>query len=123
MTSDTAPHRSGSQMAFETGEAPAAVARLLDTNMSACLELGKRLEKLQPPVIVTCARGSSDHAATYGKYLFETQLGIPVSSFACDHVIWILPYGSISGQRVDRFPAHGDGCLHVCMHVFAKEFV
>jgi glutamine---fructose-6-phosphate transaminase (isomerizing) len=82
MTSETAPAKSGSQMAFETGEAPAAVARLLDTNMSACLELGRRLERLQPPVIVTCARGSSDHAATYGKYLFETQLGIPVSSFA-----------------------------------------
>ena len=79
---DLAPVRSGSQMALETGEAPAAVARLLDTNMSACLELGRRLEILQPPVIVTCARGSSDHAATFGKYLFETQLGIPVSSFA-----------------------------------------
>jgi glutamine---fructose-6-phosphate transaminase (isomerizing) len=82
MTSEIAPTRTGSQMAFETGEAPAAVARLLDTNMPACQELGRRLEQLQPPVIVTCARGSSDHAATYGKYLFETQLGIPVSSFA-----------------------------------------
>jgi glucosamine--fructose-6-phosphate aminotransferase (isomerizing) len=29
---------------------------------------------------VTCARGSSDHAATYGKYLFETTLGLVTAS-------------------------------------------
>ena len=33
-----------------------------------------------PPFVVTCARGSSDHAATYGKYLLETQLGLVVAS-------------------------------------------
>src|SRR4029453_5022253 len=30
--------------------------------------------------VVTCARGSSDHAATYGKYLFETELGLVTAS-------------------------------------------
>ena len=33
------------------------------------------LRRTPPPFVVTCARGSSDHAATYAKYLFETQLG------------------------------------------------
>jgi hypothetical protein len=35
---------------------------------------------MDPPVVVTCARGSSDHAAHYLKYLLETALGVPVAS-------------------------------------------
>ncbi len=35
-----------------------------------------------PSFVLMCARGSSDHAGLYGKYLFETQLGVPVVSFA-----------------------------------------
>ncbi|AXK43296.1 SIS domain-containing protein [Erythrobacter aureus] len=31
-------------------------------------------------LIVTCARGSSDHAALFGKYLLEPLLGLPVTS-------------------------------------------
>jgi glucosamine--fructose-6-phosphate aminotransferase (isomerizing) len=41
-----------------------------------------RLKKFSPTAIVTCARGSSDHAATYAKYLFETQLGLVTASAA-----------------------------------------
>jgi glucosamine--fructose-6-phosphate aminotransferase (isomerizing) len=33
-------------------------------------------------VVVTCARGSSAHAATYGKHLIERTLGIPVAEAA-----------------------------------------
>ncbi|MGE5984579.1 SIS domain-containing protein, partial [Klebsiella aerogenes] len=44
--------------------------------------LGAKLRAAPPAVIVTCARGSSDHAATYGKYLIETRTGIPVASAA-----------------------------------------
>ncbi|MDE2382738.1 MAG: SIS domain-containing protein, partial [Xanthomonadaceae bacterium] len=39
-----------------------------------------RLRAQPPRFIVTCARGSSDHAATYGKYLFETALGLVTAS-------------------------------------------
>ena len=31
-------------------------------------------------VIVTCAHGHSGHAATHGKYLFETTLGLVTAS-------------------------------------------
>ena len=34
----------------------------------------------RPAFVATCARGSSDHAATYGKYLIERSLGLPVAS-------------------------------------------
>ena len=33
-------------------------------------------------MVVTCARGSSAHAATFGKHLIERHLGIPVSAVA-----------------------------------------
>lgn len=45
-------------------------------------QLGQRLRELDPPVVLTCARGSSDHAATFAKYLIETRTGIPVASHA-----------------------------------------
>jgi glucosamine--fructose-6-phosphate aminotransferase (isomerizing) len=46
------------------------------------VQLGERLRRLAPRAIVTCARGSSDHAATFAKYLIETRLGILTSSAA-----------------------------------------
>jgi glucosamine--fructose-6-phosphate aminotransferase (isomerizing) len=69
-----------SAMARETAEAPAAVARLLAAEGATIGALGRRLAAMDPPVVVTCARGSSDHAAHYLKYLLETALGVPVAS-------------------------------------------
>ncbi len=67
-------------MERETLEAPDAVARLLDREGAAIAALGRRLAERAPPVVVTCARGSSDHAASYLKYLLEIGVGIPVAS-------------------------------------------
>ncbi|WP_331010994.1 SIS domain-containing protein, partial [Sphingomonas sp.] len=69
-------------MASESREAPAVVARMLTENRAALQILGERLRANPPQVVVTCARGSSDHAATYGKYLIETLTGVPVASAA-----------------------------------------
>jgi glucosamine--fructose-6-phosphate aminotransferase (isomerizing) len=69
-----------SLMLRETAEAPAAVARLLAANEAACRELGARLKARPPRFVVTCARGSSDSAATYAKYLIEIGLGTVVAS-------------------------------------------
>ena len=38
------------------------------------------MRALDPPLVVTVARGSSDHAATYLKYAVELLAGIPVAS-------------------------------------------
>jgi glucosamine--fructose-6-phosphate aminotransferase (isomerizing) len=43
-------------------------------------QLGAHLRRRPPRLVVTCARGSSDHAATYGKYLIETTVGHVVAS-------------------------------------------
>ena len=74
------PQHSPSLMAQEAAEAGPAIARQLAQASARFAELGERLRRLAPPFVVTCARGSSDHAATYGKYLIETTLGRPVAS-------------------------------------------
>lgn len=66
----------------EAAEAPAVVARLLTANRSAAEALGAELRANPPRAVVTCARGSSDHAATYAKYLIETGTGVVTSSAA-----------------------------------------
>ncbi|MEM6850191.1 MAG: SIS domain-containing protein [Pseudomonadota bacterium] len=69
-------------MLAEAGEASSVVAEQLRFNGDAMAELAEIAASMAPPVILTCARGSSDHAALFGKYLFETRLGAPVASFA-----------------------------------------
>ena len=69
-----------SHMAREAAEAPDAVARFLDHNRPALATLGARLRRSPPPVVITSARGSSDNAASYFKYLTEILLGVPCAS-------------------------------------------
>ncbi len=70
------------RMCSEARSAPALVAGQLARNEALTEKIGQLLRERQPQVVVTCARGSSDHAATYGKYLIETFAGIPTASFA-----------------------------------------
>ena len=69
-------------MAREIGEAPAAVSRQLQGLAEPLAELVGRLKRRPPQVVVTCARGSSAHAATFGKHLIERYIGIPVAEAA-----------------------------------------
>ena len=73
---------SDTQMYREAGEAPSCVARQADEAAAAVAEIGTALRDLSPRLVATIARGSSDHAATYAKYLIETATGAPVASFA-----------------------------------------
>lgn len=56
------------------------VATQYQRNETVIRTLAADLRADPPPFVVTCARGSSDHAATYAKYLFETQLGFVTAS-------------------------------------------
>lgn len=69
-------------MAREAAEAPQAVRAFLAANQEVLADLARELRANPPAVVVTCARGSSDNAATYAKYLIETMAGVPVSSSA-----------------------------------------
>jgi len=66
----------------EAAEAPAVVAAQLAANAPRVQRLTARLRQSPPRAVVTCARGSSDHAATFGRYLIETRLGLLTSSAA-----------------------------------------
>ena len=66
----------------EAAQAPAVVRAQLARNRDAADLLGRELRALAPRAVVTCARGSSDHAATFAKYLLETRLGILTASAA-----------------------------------------
>jgi glutamine---fructose-6-phosphate transaminase (isomerizing) len=75
-----------SAMAREAAEAPDAVARFLARNAAALKDIGARLRLAPPPVILTSARGSSDHAAGYFKYLVEILFGVPCCSIGASVV-------------------------------------
>lgn len=64
----------------EAHEAAAVVERQLRENAPILKKLGEQLRAKPPRFIVTCARGSSDHAAAYAKYVFETRLGLITAS-------------------------------------------
>lgn len=64
----------------EAAETAAVVERQFAANAAVVARLAEDLRRAPPPFIATCARGSSDHAATYAKYLFETQLGFVTAS-------------------------------------------
>jgi glucosamine--fructose-6-phosphate aminotransferase (isomerizing) len=69
-------------MFAEAAEAAAVVTRQRTANRAAVDALAARLRVAPPRAVSTCARGSSDHAATFAKYLIETVIGVPVSSAA-----------------------------------------
>ncbi len=70
------------RMFQEAFEAPDAVRSQLRRNDARVRALAQKLRKDPPRAVITCARGSSDHAATYAKYLFETRAGVITASAA-----------------------------------------
>jgi glutamine---fructose-6-phosphate transaminase (isomerizing) len=70
------------QMFREAAQAAHVVQTQLEINQPRMEQLRDVLHELAPRAIVTCARGSSDHAATFAKYLIETRTGILTSSAA-----------------------------------------
>ncbi|MAS14158.1 MAG: aminotransferase [Nitratireductor sp.] len=69
-----------SLMFQETAEAAEAVDRLFAHEAKTFAELGRVIAERGPAVVSMSARGSSDHAASFFKYLFEIHTGIPVAS-------------------------------------------
>lgn len=69
-----------SKMFREAHQAPTVVERLLRENKIEAQQLAGFLRRNAPPFALTVARGSSDHAALYGKYLIESLLGVVCSS-------------------------------------------
>lgn len=67
-------------MRQEIEQIPQAVSRLLSERTAQLVAAGAVLRERDPVAIVTIARGSSDHAATFLKYAIELTAGVPVAS-------------------------------------------
>jgi len=86
----------------EAAEAADAVARQ-QADAQVAERIGAALRRRSPHVVITCARGSSDHAATFAKYAIETRIGIPVASAA----------PSVASVYASRLRAEGAVCLAI----------
>lgn len=69
-----------SHMAREVAEIPQASRRFLTDSRDALMAAAAAMRAVDPALVVTVARGSSDHAATYLKYAVELLAGVPVAS-------------------------------------------
>jgi glucosamine--fructose-6-phosphate aminotransferase (isomerizing) len=72
----------GARMRAELREAPEVVARQAEPLAQPLADLVAALTRTPPLLVVTCARGSSAHAATFGKHLIERYLGLAVAPAA-----------------------------------------
>ena len=99
MTPNAASDERQTLMEQEADEAAAAVARMLEANRDAFAAIGRHLRAAPPAAVVTCARGSSDHAATYAKYLIETMTGTPTASAALS-IASLYDAPAVAGNRL-----------------------
>ncbi len=67
------------KMISEIKEQPAALERLLKGESRNVFKIAARIRRLDPAFFSLAARGSSDNAATFGKYLIECENGVTCS--------------------------------------------
>ena len=70
-------------MKKEIFEEPVVMSRCLKTNEATLDKLAGVLKTSNIVNVVVAARGTSDHAGIYGKYIIESMIGIPVGLAAC----------------------------------------
>ncbi len=68
-----------SRMLDEIAEQPAALEKTLAEETAAARELAAQFKRKRPRFVVLVARGTSDNAALFGRYLIEITTGLPVS--------------------------------------------
>lgn len=66
-------------MLEEIREQPAALEWTLRSGLRAAAQLARAVSARRPKLILLAARGTSDNAAQFGRYLLEITTGIPVS--------------------------------------------
>ena len=63
----------------EINEQPAVLERLLAEESGRIREVAQAVRRREPQFVYVAARGTSDHAGTYGKYLLASTCGLPVA--------------------------------------------
>jgi glucosamine--fructose-6-phosphate aminotransferase (isomerizing) len=67
----------GILMSTEVAEQPVMLQRLLSAGATEIGTVAAELARRKPRFVLLAARGTSDHAALYAKYLIEVRLGLP----------------------------------------------
>ncbi len=116
-------------MIDEINEQPHAVAVAVDSEHANVVSLVKELRKRQIRHVVIAARGTSDNAAVYGKYLMEIVAGVPVAlaapsvftlyeasiNFADSLVIGVSQSGQATDVLQTLEAARSTGALTACI--------
>src|SRR5215471_18756137 len=68
-----------SRMRDEIRQQPETLARTLSSGLKSIEKFRAAMERNRPRLVVLAARGTSDNAAQFGRYLLEITTGIPVS--------------------------------------------
>src|SRR5882724_9999964 len=71
--------RAASRMVEEIRQQPSALEKTLTSGLRKAVEQRRRFEKQPPRLVIIVARGTSDNAAQFDRYLIEIATGIPVS--------------------------------------------
>ncbi len=72
-------YRFMSHMLREIEQQPEVLARTFDREIEHIKKFRKTMQRHPPSLVVLVARGTSDNAALFGRYLLEAMVGIPVS--------------------------------------------
>lgn len=91
-----------SELAREMLAQPELLAKFREREGERVLDLGAQLGARRPAGLMIAARGSSDHAAVYAKYLFGARLGVPVA-LAAPSLITLYEHA----PRLDRWVTVG----------------
>ena len=70
------------KMAFEAQQTPHILTKQFDTNLPVYQKLSNAIKHFDPEFVYIIGRGTSDHAGVFGKYLIETEIGLPVAAAA-----------------------------------------
>src|SRR5687768_2114554 len=109
-------------MLDEIAAQPEALSRTIAAERSKIAKLGKFLKDRDIDLIVLVARGSSDNAALFGRYLLEITTGIPVSLSApsvhtlynaklkLDHAMVIGVSQSGEGEDINQVLSNARAC-------------
>ena len=82
MTDEDMPRDTRTLMRREIDEIPAAVARLVRGEAAHLDDVAAAVRRARPRLAVVAARGTSDHAAVYARYLVESELRLPTAMAA-----------------------------------------
>ncbi len=109
-------------MLQEIAEQPAVLERTINGERQKIEKLGAFLRERKIDLIVLVARGSSDNASLFGRYLLEVTTGIPVSLSAPSVVTLYGAKINLSRCACRRGVAVGRGHRYQCRSPIGEGF-